>query len=104
MSWLAILRCECESTSQARVAKRLGVSQATISQVLKGTYGANTTHVEARVRGSFMGETLVCPVLGEISKLRCQEEQRRPFAATTPQRVAVFRACRSGCANQGGQQ
>ncbi len=99
-NWIEVLRAACTESSQQKVADRLGVSSATVNRVLKGCYGASTRAVEKRVRGELMHKMLVCPVLGEISTRRCQDEQRRPFAVTNPQRVALFRACRSGCAQR----
>lgn len=101
--WLTVLRDACTSSptqpdaSQKKMANRLGVSPAMINQVLRGAYKGSTARLEARVRGELMRQTLVCPALGEINTKRCQDEQRRPFAPTNPQRVAVFKACRAGC-------
>lgn len=93
--WLAELRRQCGLTSQARVAKVLGLSSATISLVLKGTYSGSLANVETRVRGAFLGSVVDCPILGEISSHVCQQNQRLKFAATSPQRVALYRACRN---------
>ena len=98
--WIDVLRAACEASSQTKVARRLAVSAALVNQVLRGRYKASLTRLEARVRGELMRETLSCPVLGEISKRRCQDEQRRPFAATNPQRVALYGACRT-CTHRG---
>lgn len=95
--WIKVLREECKATSQTKVARRLGMSGTTINQVLNGKYKASTDRFEERVRGELMRKTLTCPALGEISSRRCQDEQARPFASTNPQRVAVYKACRSGC-------
>jgi hypothetical protein len=97
--WIDILRARCAETSQARVADKIGYSPAVISTVLKGTYAGDLTAVEKAVRGAFMGATVDCPVLGAIASNRCLEEQRKPFAATNPHRVTLYRACRSGCAH-----
>ncbi len=95
--WLDTLRAECARTSQARVAAAIGYSPAVVNQVLKGVYPGDLTAVEKAVRGAFMGATVTCPILGEIASNRCLEEQRRDFAATNPQRVMLYRACRGGC-------
>jgi transcriptional regulator with XRE-family HTH domain len=95
--WLETLRQECEASSQVKIARRLGVSTAMINQVLKGVYKGNASRLEALVRGELMLENVACPVLGEISKRRCLDEQARPFGATNPQRVALYKACRNGC-------
>ncbi len=100
--WIDVLRQECEKTSQAAVARRLGVSGALVNQVLKGSYKGNVCRVEELVRGTFMQETVCCPVMGEVSKRRCLDEQTRPFAPTNPQRVQLYRTCRE-CNHKGGK-
>lgn len=95
--WIVALREECKRTSQIKAGARLGVSATTINQVLKGTYKASTKRLEERVRGELLNKLVACPVLGEISARKCLDEQARPFAATNPQRVALWKACRAGC-------
>lgn len=97
--WVTVLRGEVGRTSQRQVAKRLGVSAASISLVLSGQYPASTEALEQRVRGELMSECVECPVLGEIDRRWCLDWQQKPFAATNPMRVKVWRACRSGCPN-----
>lgn len=96
-SWVEALRAECARTSQARTARRLGISASTVNQVLNGTYKADAARIEERIRGELMNERVLCPVMGEISKRKCVDVQALPFAATNPQRVALYKACRSGC-------
>jgi hypothetical protein len=95
--WRRTLRQHCAQTSQADVAKVLGYSAAVINQVLKGTYKGDTEKVIRAVRGAYLGDTVECPVIGELQTHRCIENQRAPYAATNPQRVRLFRACRDGC-------
>lgn len=99
--WYLVLREACSRSSQNQVAKRLNVNAAVVSKVLRGRYEGAVDGVEARVRGELMRATLTCPVLGDISTRRCQDEQRRPFAATNHLRVALFHACRSRCVHGG---
>jgi len=103
MDWIEVLRAACADTTQAAVARRLGYRHSSVvSQVLAGKYRGRLDRVEARVRGELMRLTLACPVLGEISTRQCQDEQRKPFAATSHVRVALYKACRGcGHANQG---
>lgn len=102
--WVWALAGECDRSSQGKAAKRLNVSPSMVNQALKGTYTGDTARLESKVRGEFMSQTVNCPVLGEISTRKCLDEQKRPFASTNPLRVAVYRACRSGCANfRGGK-
>jgi DNA-binding transcriptional regulator YdaS (Cro superfamily) len=99
--WIEALRAECARTSQRRTAERLGVSTSMINQVLNGSYRADTSRLEARVRGELLAETVTCPVAGVITRRACQDHQAREFASTNPVRVALYRACRAGCPNSG---
>ncbi len=93
--WLQALRAEVARTSQARTADRLRISEATVSQVLSGTYKANTQRIERRVRGELMGEVVECPVLYDISLRVCQDVQERPRGAgSNPNYQQCFSACR----------
>ena len=98
-TWREALAAECERTSQARTAKLLGVSASMVNQVLRGVYKADASQLEARVRGELMAEHVECPVVGTITTRTCVDHQQREFAATNPTRVALYRACRSGCPN-----
>lgn len=98
-AWLLTLREQVADKGQRAVAKEVGYSAAVVSQVLNKKYGGDMSQVERRVRGAYMGETVFCPVLGEVSVNRCLEIQKQPFASTNPQRVRLYRACRAGCVN-----
>ncbi len=97
--WVLALAEACDKTSQGKVAKRLGVSAAVVNQVLGDSYKGRLDRVETRVRGELMRETVLCPVLGEISKRDCLDHQGRKFHATNRLRVQLFRACRT-CPNR----
>src|SRR5699024_6948847 len=92
--WIAELEAACRATSQAAVARRLGVSSGAISALLAGKYKADTASMQQRVEGVLMGRTVACPVLGELRRDRCLEFQSRKFAATNPLRVRLAEACR----------
>jgi hypothetical protein len=95
--WVERLRHECERSSQAQVARLVGYSSTTILRVLNGTYEGDLAAVRKAVEGALMGATVVCPVEREIPSNQCLENQKAPFAATNPTRVALYKACRSGC-------
>ncbi|MFT0861672.1 transcriptional regulator [Ancylobacter sp. G4_0304] len=95
--WIVALADACQRETQTAAAKRLGVSGSQVSHVIGRTYAGRYDRIEELVRGVFMGATVECPVLGEIARHRCLEEQARPFAATSSTRAALFRACRGGC-------
>lgn len=92
-----VLRAAVGREGLRTVANQLRRSKSCISGVLSGKYKADTKRIEERVRGALMHKTIDCPVLGEISPGQCQDEQCKPFAATNPTRVAVYKACRNGC-------
>ncbi|MGA9722692.1 MAG: helix-turn-helix transcriptional regulator [Candidatus Binatus sp.] len=94
---IARLRAECERTSQTAVAKLIGYSPTVVNRILKGNYEGDAAAVQKAIEGALMGATVMCPVLREIAANRCLEIQGQPFAATNPTRVALFKACRSGC-------
>lgn len=95
--WLSVLSDHCRKTSQSRVATRLGVSAAMVNQALQGKYQGDLARLRERVAGAFMDAAVDCPVLGILGRDECISHQERPFAATNPIRVQLFRACRNGC-------
>lgn len=97
--WIIVLAEACDQSSQAAVARRLGVSGAQINQALHNTYAGRLDRLEQRVRGTLMNECVTCPVLGEITRRRCIDEQGRPYAATNALRVELRRACKT-CVNR----
>jgi hypothetical protein len=97
--WLTVLREKVAQKTQAQVARRLGVSSAMISQVISGKYPADLEKLAERVRGEFMGKKVYCPVYGDISRRNCIDHQALPFLVSDPDRVACWKACRSGCEN-----
>jgi hypothetical protein len=95
--WMDVLRARTAETSQRKVAEELGVSAAMVNQVLKGSYTGNTDTLRTRVEGAYMDQCVACPVLGRLPVHECEENQKRPFTASNPQRVRLYRACRAGC-------
>lgn len=97
--WVLVLARACdEAGSQNKVAKRIGKSAAAISRVLAGDYRGSLEAVERAVKDHLMNRRVFCPGLGQyIPVSECLSWQSKPFAPTNPRRVAMFRACRSGC-------
>ncbi|MBX3588768.1 MAG: hypothetical protein KF796_19220 [Ramlibacter sp.] len=92
---LQALRAACAGTQQAEVARRLKVSDGTISNALRGRYIGNVERLAERIRGELLNTTVTCPILGAINARVCQDEREKPFsAATNGQRVRLFKACR----------
>lgn len=95
--WVMTLAQECSRRSGSAVAEQIKYSPAVVSHVLANRYPGDIGRVEEKVRGALMGETVVCPILGELPLDRCLDEQKKPNNATSSIRSRVFRACRSGC-------
>jgi len=102
--WVRALAKECDLTSQVDVSRRIVYSTGAINSVLGKKYNANPKAIEQAIRGALMNCTVMCPVAGEITSTRCIELQRRRFAATNPQRVKLYKACRNGCQHYKGGQ
>lgn len=85
--------------SQVKVAKELCVTGAVISTLLQDKYPGSVEQMEQRIRGQFMGSTVLCPVYGTLNKSNCIENQRLPQAFTNPLRAALGRACKN-CVNR----
>ncbi|MCJ2050869.1 transcriptional regulator [Methylobacterium sp. J-070] len=91
------LALHVDRTTGAAAAKAIGYSPAVVSHILAARYPGDQRAVFARIRGALMGETVLCPVLGEIGRDRCLSEQKKPFATSNAARARLYRACRSGC-------
>lgn len=85
--------------SQVKVAEELGVSPAVVNNLLKDRYLGDVAGMAERIRGQFMAQTVVCPVMGELSRRHCLDYQGRPLVFTNPTRVALHQACKT-CTNR----
>lgn len=93
---LLLLRDKVAELGQAEVARRIEYASSTISQILGGSYAGNPDNVLAKVEEVFGTSTVNCPYFGyPIPLSACAKHRTRPFAATNPQRVQLFRACHS---------
>jgi hypothetical protein len=84
----------CRAETSAAVARRLGYSDGVVSFVLANRYRGDLPKVFAKIRGVYLGETVCCPVLDEIGRDRCLQEQARPYAATNSTRARLFHECK----------
>lgn len=91
---MQLLRDKCGQLGQAEVARRLGYSDSAICQALKGSYKGDLSNLLTRVEEIFGCTVVNCPILGEITLGKCSEIRKRPFAATNPLRVQLYRECR----------
>jgi hypothetical protein len=97
--WVREIANTCDQTNQSAVAKRLGVSGAMISNVLRNCYPGDMAKIEDKTRAVLMAETVICPVMGEISRKRCLDEQSKNHRGTSALRTRLYHACRNGCTN-----
>ena len=93
MQWLDLLRQKVTEQGRRKVEAELGISKTTLSQVLNNKYGASLSGIAAKVTETYSTERVECPVLGSITLQRCATEQVKPFAATNPQRIKLWKAC-----------
>jgi transcriptional regulator with XRE-family HTH domain len=98
-----LLRQRVEASSQAVVARELGVSKSAISQLLSGKYGASTAKLDARIMTMFGGQkgAFVCPHTNEeINPIDCAETWELATAAGrrvpgNPVTLRQYHACRN---------
>lgn len=90
--WLRVLRAAVARSPQRAVARRLGVSQSSISSALSGTRDGSR-RLARRVTEVLMATSVDCPFFGPISPVRCSREQSWPFCASSPWRVQQWLAC-----------
>ncbi len=96
-TWVVALADAATRHSLTQAARKIGYSAALVSNVIANKYGAGTERIEAKVRGALMNEKVVCPVLGEIGRDHCLDEQAMPKLSTSSIRSKLYRACRNGC-------
>ena len=96
--WLVQFRETVDALSTTEVARRLGCSSATVSQIYHGKYASPLEKWRERFLDAFSPAQVDCPVLGMISRPTCATHRGRGFAATNPVRVQLFRTCPT-CAN-----
>ncbi len=97
--WIAELAALADREGLIGAEKRIGYSRSAVSVVLNGKYRGDLGRVEEMVRGALMAANVDCPVLGEIGRDRCLNEQNEPFRATSAFRAQLYHACRNGCPN-----
>lgn len=93
--WIETLALECQMTSQAAVAKKLEISSAAISTLLRRKYAGSTARMEERVRGVYLDGKVMCPALGELAVNEClkHRDRAKSFAMASPTRALMYRAC-----------
>ena len=94
--WIMTLVKECDGSSQNKVATRLGISAAAVSQLIRKSYQGNYDNVAMRVREIYISGDIECPAIGEISSEICLHwrDEIRKGTSSDPQRVLMTRFCR----------
>jgi hypothetical protein len=91
---MELLRKVTSDFGQAAVARETGYSASAINQALKGSYSGKLDNLLQKVAETYGNGTVECPVLGMITLKRCASERRKPFAASSPVRVKLWRTCK----------
>ncbi len=101
-AWVKAMGEECQTSSQARVAKQMGYSAATISLVLGCTYSGDLSGVEEAFKSAFEGALVTCPALGGITAQVCRDWRKRAqhFVPSSTRSGLMFRACNACARNQ----
>ncbi len=105
MDWLKLLADRVKDTGSNAAAKELGISNTTVSLVLRGKYGANTGKIEKKVLGAYAENVMVrCLILGEINIVECTKNWKRGKlfgnkATGNPQTFRLYMQC-AKCRNE----
>lgn len=91
--WILVLAEEASRSTAKAVAERLGYSTSVVTTAIVRAYRGNMERLEQLVRGAFMSLKVDCPVLGELARDRCLQEQAEPFRASSAMRAQLFHAC-----------
>ncbi len=92
-SWVLALARACDRSTQMRAAEELGVPQSYVSWAIRGERFEYHARVETAVRARLMGETVECPILGELSLDRCRDLRRRTARPLGPVGKALREVC-----------
>jgi len=96
---MTLFRAQCEEIGQSAVAKRIGKSPATVSQLYNGIYPSPPEPLLRRFEEEFCTTTIVCPEMGEITLKRCSAERSTPLSASSARRIRMHNACKE-CGGQ----
>ena len=85
--------------AQKLIAERIGYSNAVVHEVLRNRYKGDHAKVALRVAQCLATDSADCPILSRISHAECHAHQAQKNPGSTPLKVKLYRACRSGCAH-----
>lgn len=94
--YILALASDCNRHSLSIVGHKVGYSGSTLSTILGGNYNGNMAKVEDKLSAIYFAQVIVCPVLGDLKRHKCLENQDRPFRATSAHRARLYHACRDG--------
>jgi len=82
MAAVDLLKLKVDAKGQAQVARELGISRTSVSQILSGKYRADPGRIESRIMSIYGGgEKLTCPHRGqEITPAECAAQYDRAAA------------------------
>lgn len=98
---VAALAAACDQSSQNQVAKKIGRSPAAISQVISNQYKGDMMAVLSDARAFLNDVKVLCPVLGNISKLDCKTNSNKDLSTASPLDVRLWKTCRNCKYNEG---
>ncbi|MBU2967085.1 hypothetical protein Q4508_12450 [Amphritea sp. 2_MG-2023] len=91
-----------ETGSKKAAAACIGIDRASVSTLLANKYPANIRRMEQKIMA--YRTAVECPILGTIDSGECQKQRQMPFISSNPQRIALYRACRSCPRNPESQE
>lgn len=94
----ALLERHVEMKGRGEVINELGISSATLSQVINNKYGASTDAIEQKIM-KFYGNNgkITCPIIGKIDPGQCASTYNRSQKITSagnPATIRLYMACR----------
>ncbi|NPA72702.1 MAG: XRE family transcriptional regulator [Gammaproteobacteria bacterium] len=92
-AWFIALKEALQTTSQAKLAAKCGISGTAVNQVLKGAYPGSIENVAEKVKGALLKQSVVCPVLDVITTDICASHRNKGFMPNNPMRVSLYKAC-----------
>lgn len=76
-AWIKLLESRKEVLKTwTAVAEELGVSKTTISLIMSGSYGADTSSIKKAIYGKYGELNVKCPFRGEITICDCSNNKR----------------------------
>ena len=98
--WIVKLATACDATSQSIVARELRVNGGYLSYALRNQKPEYHQRVRDATRARLMGETVCCPVLGNIALDLCAAHRRSRLKPTGPAQRELRATCPNCIHNQ----